>query len=314
MANLGSDGGEAEGAVKPDEGTAHPNSHRTAVDETDRDLPLSYAAAPRRRTRILDLVQASSFRSAAELSEMLGVSEMTIRRDIRRMASAGLVRSVHGGVSAIGGVLGGVDFRRRSTQRVAAKAAIGRAAVKLVAPGSVIGIDAGTTTLQLALHLKSAAPLTVVTPSLPVMATLAGRPEIEIIGLGGVLHHETQSFAGPAATSAAEGLRLDTLFLAASGVSDDAIYCGNLFDAATKRALIAASDQVVMLVDSAKFQMHAMVLVCALTDVHAIVVDDALPQATREDLMGRGIELIVARTHEFEDLIEETMIRVEAES
>lgn len=258
---------------------------------------MRYHSAPARRSHIMNLVQEAGHYSARDLSRALGVSEMTARRDIRLLAGEGLVKAVYGGVSSLSPSLNGVDFRLRAKQHVDAKRAIARAARSLVRANSTIALDAGTTAFELARSLPHDQNLTVVTHSLPVMHALASRTDIELIGLGGLLHPESQSFAGPLTVAALRNLRVATLFLAASAVDDDAMFCGNLFDAETKRALIEAADETVLIVDASKFGRTATVRVGPTTGTHTIVVDDALDPRLVGSLRSQGIRIIVARPH-----------------
>lgn len=266
----------------------------TTVERQNGDMPrLRYDTAPARRERILELTRQIGFGSAGELATMLGVSEMTIRRDFRRLADQGLVRQVHGGVSALMTVAGPIDFRLRATQHQEAKRAIASRAIDLVQPGSVVGLDAGTTTLEVARQLPDDLRLTVVTHSLPAMGALAGRPSIEVIGLGGQLHAETQAFAGTMTVRAIAEIRMSTLLLAMTAIRAGNMWCTNTFDAETKRGLIGAADRVVLLADSSKFGATAVMRVAALDVIQTVVTDDRLDAQTLRDLERSGIEVIV---------------------
>jgi DeoR/GlpR family transcriptional regulator of sugar metabolism len=253
---------------------------------------MRYESAPSRRTQILNLVREAGFCSAAELSRKLSVSEMTVRRDIRRLADDGLARAVHGGISTVTALLGPVDFQFRASQRLAQKRAIARRALDLLEPGSVVALDAGTTTLEVARQLPPDFRATLVTHSLPVIAALAARSSLELIGLGGALHIETQAFAGPLTLGALGDLRVHTLLLGATSVRDSAMWCTNTFDSATKRALIRAADRVVLLVDSSKFSVTAMMKVAELSEIDTLITDDAIDPKQRALCEPAGIELI----------------------
>jgi len=122
--------------------------------------------------------------------------------------------------------------------------------------------------------------LTVVTHSLPAMDILGERTGFTLIGLGGVFHASTRSFSGPDTRAAIRNLRLHTLFLAASGLSETGVYCSTPFDAETKRSLIEIADRVVLLVDSSKFSRTAPVFVCGLDAVDVIVTDAGIDSET----------------------------------
>jgi len=263
-----------------------------AIRSESEPVRMRYDSAPSRRARILSLVREAGFCSAAELSQRLNVSEMTVRRDIRRLAEEGLARAVHGGISTVTAFLGPVDFQFRASQRLAQKRAIARRALELLEPGSVVALDAGTTTLEVARQLPSDHRITVVTHSLPIIAALAARTSSELIGLGGALHIETQAFAGPLTLRALTDLRVHTLLLAATSVRDGAMWCTNTFDSDTKRALIDSADRVVLLVDSTKFSVTAVMKVAELKVVHTMISDDAIGPKEREMCQSAGLELL----------------------
>lgn len=255
---------------------------------------LRYATAPARRERILELVRSESFSRASELSELLGVSEMTIRRDIQVLADRGLLRPVHGGATRLPDPSLGTDFRLRTVQQPGAKRRIAEAAQTLIKTDTSIALDAGTTTLDLARLLAAPLRLSVVTPSVPAIVALGDRPRIQVIGLGGILHHESQAFAGPATLSAIRSLRVNQLFLATTAIGHGALWCGNPWDAETKRELVAIADEVILLADSSKFHTTAMANVVPLSAVHVLVVDDGITSDQRSEVEAAGVRVLVA--------------------
>ena len=255
---------------------------------------LRYGSAPARRRRIVDMVGGSSFLAASELSEALGVSEMTIRRDIRLLADRGLVRAVHGGVTPNSGMTFGTDFRLRYSLRHDAKAAIAATAVSMIKNESSIALDTGTTAVELASLLGPPLRLSVVTPSLPVIVILRDRSGIEVVGLGGVLHAESQGFAGPATLTALANLRVNQVFLSTSAIGRGALWCGNPWDAETKRELTRIADEVVLLADSSKFQATAMSNVVPLSAVDVLIVDEGITDRDRAAVEAEGVRVVIA--------------------
>ncbi|GAA1224723.1 DeoR/GlpR family DNA-binding transcription regulator [Pseudonocardia alaniniphila] len=259
---------------------------------------LTYGFAQSRRDRLLTLLQEQGFCATTELVRYLGVSDMTVRRDVQKLADEGLVRIVHGGVSVLppGALQGSGRFDERSTRMAAAKRAAGRLAASRVRPGDNLALDAGTTTLEVAKALPTFSALTVATHSATAIAELMERDDVTVIGLGGVLHHETRSFAGTSVLRAIKELQVGTLYLAASGVGPRGVFCANDFDAVTKRALIEVAREVVLVVDSSKFDMQApMVRVCGLDAVGSVVVDDGIHDESRQMLERKGVTLEVAQ-------------------
>ena len=246
-----------------------------------------------RREVILDRVREAGYCSLTELGQALGVSDMTVRRDVRKLEEQKLVRVVHGGVSAVTDLHTPLDFRFRSEQHTAAKKAIAVYALSLLQPRSVVGLDAGTTILEVARAIGPEDQLTVVTHSLPVIATLARRPGVELIALGGVFHPEGQHFAGSLALRSLTQLRMQTLFLAATAVREGRLWCTNEADAEMKQALIAASDQIVLLADSSKFSYSAVMRVADLSAVSIVVTDQFIADSARQAVEDAGVKLVV---------------------
>ena len=263
------------------------------IGRTPLSSGLKYGSAPARRAQILDLLGANgAYLSQAGLSHLLGVSEMTIRRDAHDLEKQGLLLLVAGGVCLIREPLAGNDFRLRAQARTALKRQLAAAALSMVAPNSTIAIDAGTTLVEMARLIGPAQMLKVVTASLPVMTLLVDRPNVQLYGLGGELHPRTQAFAGLATIEALRHLRVEQLFLGASAVSRGGTYEGNTWDAEIKRAMIAAADQVVLVVDSSKFERSAIALAAPLTAVHVAVVDDGISTGARDMLETAGIRVV----------------------
>jgi DeoR family fructose operon transcriptional repressor len=256
---------------------------------------LRYTAAPSRREEILRRVRDTGYVSSGRLAAELAVSEMTIRRDLHRLAEAGVVRLVHGGASLPDGAGPGSPFPDRERHGRPAKAAIGAAAAERVAAGTTIALDSGTTTLELARRLPVGMPVTVVTHSLAALAMLSHRADLTVIGLGGLYHESTRSFGGPETWAAAGRLRVDTLYLSASALDRRGVYCATPFEAETKRALIAVADRVVLLADASKPQASAPILTCPYTDIDALITDTTIDPATLHHLRTTIPHITLAR-------------------
>lgn len=254
---------------------------------------LRYNSAPERREEILRRIRDTGHASAPDLSADLDVSERTVRRDLQKLADLGLVELVYGGALAPTGITPRSPFGARSQARSGHKRAIAELALRFVEPGATIGIDAGTTTLELARLLPPDGDVTVVTHSLPAMAVLGERPGADLIGLGGYHHPPTQAFTGPDTIAAISRLRVHTFFLAASGLGRHGAYCGTPFDAEAKRAFIGIAERVVLLADSSKLRQTAPIPICDYARLDAIVTDDAITDAERRDLSS-GAKLLIA--------------------
>jgi DeoR/GlpR family transcriptional regulator of sugar metabolism len=256
---------------------------------------MRYRGANARRAAMIELINELGFCSITDLCERLGVSRMTVRRDIQQLEEANLVRSTYGGVVPLTSQSTGTHFELRLRQQATAKRAIARRAVELITQESsaIVGIDAGTSALEVARYLRPADGCTIVTHSLPVMNELCQRPHVEVIGIGGVLHPETQAFAGPTTIAALQRVRLTTLILTTSALRDGVMYCGNAFDADTKREMMRIADQVVLIADSSKFRKVAAFDIDDLSRVDTVITDSAATDSERASLTAAGARLIL---------------------
>jgi DeoR/GlpR family transcriptional regulator of sugar metabolism len=238
---------------------------------------LRYDSAPERRRTILSAVTDSGFVSVTELTRRLGVSDMTVRRDLRKLAHQGKVRVVHGGVSAVAPSPHSPAFAGRAEEHAGAKRAIGAAVAGSLSTGVTVAVDAGTTTYAAVEALPDTFRGTVITHSIPVMQLLLTRGVGRVVGLGGELLPESQAFVGPRTVEAVAGLRAQTLLLGAAAADDRGVYVSTDNERPTKLALMSIADRVVLVVDSSKFVASAPVLLCGWDGIDAVVTDAAPP-------------------------------------
>jgi DeoR/GlpR family transcriptional regulator of sugar metabolism len=252
--------------------------------------------AQQRQASILDRVRRQGGARVADLVRVLGVSDMTIRRDIEVLAERGLVAKVHGGAVAVEGATDEPGYATKSAQQLVEKAAIARAGARLVKEGSAVGISAGTTTAALARELTDVAELTVVTNSIPVADVFYhhGRRDQTVVLTGGT-RTPSDALVGPVAQDAAARINLDMLFLGVHGMSPQAGFTTpNLSEADTNRALVAATRRLVVLADHTKWDLVGFATIAALADAHILISDSGLPRLAREELAGQVGDLIIA--------------------
>ena len=255
----------------------------------------TYSSAPERRERILHYVNEQGYCTITELSRLSDVSEMTIRRDVSLLVGEAKLRGFHGGVGSLSAQdMTGRPYIDRDQAMADEKHSIATRALQLVERGSVIAIDAGTTAAQFAALLPAGLGLRIATHSLSAISALVRNGDAEVNCLGGVLHAESLSFAGPSTLAAIEGIQVETLFLAASGLSERGAFCGTGFDAITKRALIEVSSRVVLLADSSKFTTSAMVKICDWDSIDTIIVDSGISAANVSMLEQAGVHVTIA--------------------
>ncbi|HZZ50239.1 MAG TPA: DeoR/GlpR family DNA-binding transcription regulator [Pseudonocardia sp.] len=252
--------------------------------------------ARQRQQVILDEVARRGAVKVADLVGPLGVSDMTIRRDIAELAGQGLVDRVHGGAASPRmASVHEPGFATKATQQVAAKSAIARAAATRIPPGSSLGVSAGTTTHLVAGQLLDIPELTVVTNSLPVADHLYSyrRTEQTVLLTGGT-RTPSDALVGPLAIQALAGLHLDTLILGVHGMDVHAGLTGpNLLETQTNRALIDASRRTVVVADHTKWGVVALQTTARLTEIDVLITDSGLSDHARDQLEGQVGELVV---------------------
>lgn len=248
-----------------------------------------------RRERIKTFVADQGFCTVGELAKVLSVSEMTVRRDIAFLEQTEKqLRSVHGGVSAVPAQqLAGTEFKHRSLNHSPVKEAIARGALELLPKSGAIAIDAGTTAFEFSRIVPDSAALTIVTHSVPVLNLLVGRKTLAVVGLGGALQHSSQSLVGANTIAAISDVQVNTFFMGASSINPRGVFCANDFDAVIKRALMSVAKNVVLLIDSSKFSADAMVRICSLDALSAVVVDDGITAEWRRRLRSSGARVVV---------------------
>jgi DeoR family transcriptional regulator, fructose operon transcriptional repressor len=245
--------------------------------------------AAARQSQIMSQVRRHGIARVAELADALGVSEMTIRRDIDVLVRSALLQKVHGGAK-IPGTLSTDEpgFAKKSVREEAEKAAIAREALSFVTPGSAIGLSAGTTTWTLAKSLVQLKGLTIVTNSIQVADVFyrtsahGTGPRNSVILTGGE-RTPSDALVGPIAISALQQLHLDVLFLGVHGIDERAGFTTpNLLEAETNRAFAATARRVVVVADHTKWGTVGMSTIAKLDEVDVLVTDDGLPDAARE--------------------------------
>jgi len=235
--------------------------------------------------------------SVTQLADTFDVTTETVRRDLSSLERIGLVRRVHGGAvpaSSLSAIESGLGERDQAN--TAAKDAIAAAAIaQLPPPGSVVILDAGSTTARFAAVLPREHRLTVVTHAVPVAARLAGLPHIELHLLPGRVRPTTHAAVGNDTVAALHDLRADVAFVATNGISVDfGLSTPDRDEAATKRAITTAARRTVVLSDSSKIGVETAQRFAALTDVDVLVTDDGIAAEDRRALEKTGLEVVVA--------------------
>ncbi|MDQ6937240.1 MAG: DeoR/GlpR family DNA-binding transcription regulator [Actinomycetota bacterium] len=235
--------------------------------------------ASQRQSRILEEIRRSGAARVSELTDLLGVSDMTIRRDLEQLASSGVVHKVHGGAVLNAAATEEPGFAVKSELEQVAKVSIAALAASFIRPGSAIALSAGTTVYNLARHIAAVPGLTIVTNSTAVADLIAGGsggPGQTVILTGGV-RTPSAALVGPVADLALRSLHVDQLFLGVHGMDATAGFTTpNLAEAETNRALIEGARQVIICADSTKWGSVGLASFAPLSTADILVTDSGL--------------------------------------
>ncbi|WP_194164922.1 MULTISPECIES: DeoR/GlpR family DNA-binding transcription regulator [unclassified Pseudactinotalea] len=243
---------------------------------------------------ITSAVRESGFVNVDRLVDSLGVSRMTIHRDLHELQELGVLRKVRGGASAQRSTGFESDLLYRRGHSVEEKQRIAAAAAELASDGDVVIIDDSTSALAVVPHLVQRDPLTIITNCLPVMQGASAHPHVKLIGLGGQFIPGYGAFLGMMCEGNLEDLYADVLFASTSSLRGATLYHQDQRVVTTKRAMVAAARRRVLLMDHTKFARGALYRlgeVCEFTDV---IVDDGVPEADLQPIRDEGVNVLVA--------------------
>jgi DeoR/GlpR family transcriptional regulator of sugar metabolism len=249
--------------------------------------------AAQRRELLLARLSQDRRVVAKDVAVELGVSEDSIRRDLRDLAAAGLCQRVYGGALPASPAV--VDYPSRREVEVDSKQRVATAAAALIQPGATVVFDGGTTTLAVAHALAPDLEATVVTHSPTVAAALAAHPTVEIYVLGGRLFKHSVVTCGAAAVEAAHAVHADLFLLGVTGVHPDAgLTTADADEAAMKRALARRAADTYVLASAEKIGTASRFTVLPLTDVAGVITDAPEDDDTLQRLRDAGVQIIPA--------------------
>ncbi|HEX4153600.1 MAG TPA: DeoR/GlpR family DNA-binding transcription regulator [Steroidobacteraceae bacterium] len=261
--------------------------------------------AAEREKLILDTVNQKGFISFLDLEQRIEASPATIRRDLDRLMTAGLLTRVRGGAKRAesknaggespdaGQHLTGVPFEENVNLHRAEKEAIGRAAAKLCSAGEAIMIDGGSTTLQMCRHFRGL-NLQVLTNSLRIVNALLAQPGTRVLVPAGQVFPEQNIILAAGSDDGMQRFHAPKLFMSAAAAGAAGLMQADIMLVAAERRLIDRADEIVVLLDSSKFDGPSGHIVCGLDEIDALVTDREISPRHAEMVQDAGVKLIVA--------------------
>jgi len=255
---------------------------------------MSQEATPEERHKfIIEALEAKGRLGTNELSEHFEISEDTARRDLREMASAGLIQRVHGGALPVSPA--GLPFVKRYRIANEEKVRLARRAMQLISPGQLVIIDGGTTNLELARQLPRDLSATIVTNSPRIATETSEHPLVQVILFGGVFDKRSQMTLGAHVLGELGLVKADLCFLGVHGIHPELGLTTTGFDEATiKKAMMEASAEVVALVTQSKFGTAAAHKFGEVSDLDFIVAEDSAVARQFSKQAGKNTRLLFA--------------------
>ena len=249
-----------------------------------------------RQKKIMQLLLGGEM-SIKALSDQLGVVEMTIRRDLERLADSGRITRTRGGATLSG--QGRIEFRftQRRETLIDRKHAIANRAIEFIEPGMSVCIDTGTTTLEIARKLTDpAAPdnLSVITSSLAVISELHSSGAMTLILLGGILRKDNPDLYGKIAEDNLSRFHLDVAFLGADALGPAGAFTTDSEIARLSQAMIAHADKSILVADSSKFSARAHTRIADWLQFDALITDSLIDDASKGWLKAQEVNAIIA--------------------
>jgi DeoR family transcriptional regulator, fructose operon transcriptional repressor len=247
-----------------------------------------------RREKILEMLRQHGFVSILDLRDALDVSESTIRRDLEVLEDSGEAKRTHGGVFSTGpsSSVKQFDSKKGNWDQ---KRSIAILAAEQIEDHETILLDGGSTTYELARQLVGR-PLQIVTNSLPVANLFASNDQVDLVLLGGFVHHKTGVTIGKYANDMLQSLNVQKAFLSVAGVSNRGFYNSNGLLVETERAMMEAADHSIIIADSSKFGRSSLAKLCDWSQVHTLISDDQLESKWMDQANKSHITVCIAST------------------
>ena len=251
--------------------------------------------APERQQQILALLAERGTVRTIDLAEEFQVTDETIRRDLQVLADNDQLTRIHGGASSRSGRPNLRSFTERSALNIERKETIAKAAVELIQPGQTYAFDSSTTAVSLVSMLPDL-PYRVVTNAFAVLERLTLMEKVEVISTGGRYHPKTCTFVGGDSINSLRRHHINTAFISCIGFDIERGASEGFEQQATfKERLVQHAEEVVLLLDSSKFNQASEYFFAEFSDISRIITDSDISAELVEAIHAKGIELSIAR-------------------
>lgn len=247
-----------------------------------------------RHRRIIDFLKIHKSAEVSNLSALLKVSEVTVRKDLERLERDGLLTRSHGGAVLNDGLLAEPSFAEKEDLYIAEKRAIAEAAAQLIVDGMTIAIMTGTTLSHMPVLLKGRKQLNIVTNAINIATELMNTDGIHVFLTGGNIRPNTYALVGEMADRSLEGIFVEVAFIGVNGFSmEHGLTTPSIEEARVVKKMLDQARKVVVVADHTKFGHVAFARICSVDQVHTVITDHLTPTDQIEQLRDKGVNVIV---------------------
>lgn len=245
-----------------------------------------------RLRKILTLLKSQEVISISELVNLLGVSHMTVRRDIEKLEGQGKVNSVSGGVQLTQSIHSELSHELKASQFFEQKVQIGELAANLIPINATLYLDAGTTSLEIAHQIINRDDLLIITNDFVIAIFLMTNSGNEIYHTGGKIDRHNQSAVGPKVANFLLSMNIDIAFISTSSWSLKGLSTPNEDKVVVKQAIAKMSNAVYLISDSSKYGIIATFHALDIEEIDAVITDTELAESAKVELVNKGIDVI----------------------
>jgi DeoR family transcriptional regulator of aga operon len=250
--------------------------------------------AEERRTQILQIVRGAGSAKVSELSHLFNTSAVTIRSDLNELHQRGLVVRSHGGALLPDTILREPPMLERLKEHASEKQRIGAKAASMINDGETIILDSGTTTLEIARHLKKKKGLNVITNGVNIAVELLDARDVQTFITGGTVRGESASISGRFSEQMFEQFLADKMFLSGAGCDPDFGVSGaNIEETMLNRAMLRVSREIILVADASKFSKRSMSRIAPFSKISTVISDTGLSEEIQTKLRELGCTLIL---------------------
>lgn len=245
----------------------------------------------KRREAIIKYLEEDEAVAVDKLAEKLDVSTMTIRRDLQYLEEQGIAKRTHGGAILDSTLTIEVPYRDKEIRNKDEKRRIAELAHSMIKNGQVVGLDAGTTTMEIAKRIVDMNGLTVVTPDVIIAGYLSQNSRLDVLCTGGYVQNQTGTCMGNITEKFLRKINIDIAFIGTSALDDESITTPTFEKAELKKQIINSSKKVVLTTDSSKYGEVNFVKICKLSDLDCIIMDGSIEEENLNRLRENEVDI-----------------------